>query len=743
MFISSKGYKNFVNGRFFNEGLRLTFSIVFPALVLGYFGHLQIGLFISIGALILSITDSPGPINHRLNGMLVAIVITTVVSLGINFIYPALSWLILFFLVFGFIFSMLAVFGARAAGIGIASLLAAILAMHQPDKDFSILWKTFYQFCGSLWFLIISLVSYRIRPYKIVQQVMGEFVQDVSKYLHERAKFYAPEQDYDGINKVLLDLQVHIQQQQAVVSEMLYKTRALVNESTHKGRVLMKIYIDLVQLLESIMTSFHSYETLHKVFDETQFLGEIKVNLHLIGNELYDLGIALKSEKKMLIDPQLASYRAALKNNYEQLKQTKMQAENLEAFVTLGRIVKNIERMNMQVESLQRYTSYDKSITVKEKGKLPNENYAEKNDIRLSLFFSNLSFSSNIFRHSIRVALALIVGLIVARWLDVGHGYWVLLTIVVILKPAYSLTKQRNKDRIFGTVLGLLLAFLILIIAPGTYVSLALIIIFMIVSFTFMRTNYFVNVLFMTAFIILFFFINYPANIGSLLVNRFIDTIAGSSIAFVASLFLVPVWEKEEIMNSVKLTLIGQSNYLDLFVRIFQDGEKVRMPEIRKKRRELLVQQANISGAFSRMLSEPKRFQKNACELQQFVAMSHILSSQFAALSYYHNYNKNSYHSTDLNPIATASKQHLRNAVSLIQNQFPAPVTTDEAELAALVRDINRPLLQARAQEIEQGVVDSPNKRLLIHSQAITAQFYSIFTTTSDIFFTVKSMKKG
>ncbi len=742
MLITNKAYNNFINGRFFNEGLRLTFSIVLPALFFGFLGYLQIGLFLSIGALLVSVTDSPGPINHRFNGMLVTIITTTVVSLFINLIYPALGLLLIFFLVFGFLFSMLAVFGARAAAIGIASLLAAILAMHQPDKDFSIIWKTVYQLCGAIWYLCISILSYRIRPYKIVQQVMGEFVQDLSKYLHERAKFYDKNADLSAVNQHLLEQQVHIQQQQATLSEMLYKTRALVNESTHKGRVLMKIYIDLVQLLESIMTSFHSYNILHNVFDKTEVLAEIKANLHLLGNELFDLGIALKAERRVRLQPVLEEHRLALKAKYDTLRKTQMQAGNLEAFVTLGRIIKNVERMSMQVEDLQVYSSYDKSIVTRKPGHLPNENYAEKNDIRFSLLINNLSFASNIFRHSIRVALALVVGLAVARSLAIGHGYWVLLTIAVILKPAYSLTKQRNKDRILGTVLGLLLAFLILLLAPGKYVLLALIIFFMLISFTFLRTNYFVNVLFMTAFIILFFFISFPANIGSLLVDRFIDTLIGSGIALIASLFIVPVWEKQEILNSVKLLLIGQSNFLDVFIRIFEKGEKVSMQEIRKSRRELLVSQANVSGAFSRMLSEPKRFQKNASQIQQFVAMSHILSSQFAALSYYHNYNRNKYYSAALLPVTTASKQHLRNAVSILQSQFPAPVALLDEEVAEMVRSINKPYLQARAEEIEQGIFESANKGLLIHSQAITAQFYSIFTSTKDIYYCIDSMRK-
>ena len=35
-----------------------------------------------------------------------------------------------------------------------------------------------------------------------------------------------------------------------------------------------------------------------------------------------------------------------------------------------------------------------------------------------------------------------------------SHSYWILLTIVVILKPNFSMTKQRYNDRLIGTLIG-------------------------------------------------------------------------------------------------------------------------------------------------------------------------------------------------------------------------------------------------------------------------------------------------
>ena len=74
-----KEYKSFINSYYLGEGLRITTGAVLPALLLNYFGLLSIGVLVSLGAVCVSGSDSPGPIQHRRNGMQVCTVIIFVV----------------------------------------------------------------------------------------------------------------------------------------------------------------------------------------------------------------------------------------------------------------------------------------------------------------------------------------------------------------------------------------------------------------------------------------------------------------------------------------------------------------------------------------------------------------------------------------------------------------------------------------------------------------------------------------
>ena len=62
-------------------------------------------------------------------------------------------------------------------------------------------------------------------------------------------------------------------------------------------------------------------------------------------------------------------------------------------------------------------------------------------------------------RFAARLALAMMAGALVARSLGgEQHGNWVLLTIAVVMRAGYGLTRQRRDDRVIGTLIGCVLA---------------------------------------------------------------------------------------------------------------------------------------------------------------------------------------------------------------------------------------------------------------------------------------------
>jgi uncharacterized membrane protein YccC len=96
------------------------------------------------------------------------------------------------------------------------------------------------------------------------------------------------------------------------------------------------------------------------------------------------------------------------------------------------------------------------------------------------------------------VTIALLLGYIVSRFdiLGIGHSYWILITIIAILKPAYATTKHRNLLRLFGTLAGAILAYIILYFIGEPTTLLIILLVSMIICFSLLKSNYFWAVLF-------------------------------------------------------------------------------------------------------------------------------------------------------------------------------------------------------------------------------------------------------
>src|SRR5690606_32362546 len=112
-------------------------------------------------------------------------------------------------------------------------------------------------------------------------------------------------------------------------------------------------------------------------------------------------------------------------------------------------------------------------------------------DIDFKKLRENLTLKSNLFRHSVRMSIVMGIGYMVSLIFDVGsHSYWILLTIMVILKPGFSLTKERNFQRLVGTIVGGLIGALLLLVVKDETSLFILLLLFMVATFSVMRINY-------------------------------------------------------------------------------------------------------------------------------------------------------------------------------------------------------------------------------------------------------------
>lgn len=728
-----KEYRRFINSHYLADGVRITAGVLLPSLIFGYFGYLQTGIFLSLGAVCASITDNPGPIHHRRNGLFACCGIIFIVALLVGFSLQQ-TWLFMIVLpVLCFFFSMIGVYGARVAAIGIAALLVMVMMTHEGLKGWQVVYFAAYIFAGGIWYTLLSLLLYSIRPYKLIQQVMGEYVLAAAKYLRARAEFYATDVNIDNCYENLMQSQSDVQQNQELIAELLFKTRSVVKESTHTSRILMMVFLDVSDLLERTMASHLDYKKLHAYFDDTNILTEYREIILTLANELDEIAISLSSGRASDYDPRIDKDLVEEREHLQQLRLKMLNPSNLEGFISLRHILDSIDDIAARIRTLHQYTSYDHKLrNIKINTPDPSK-YVTRQTIDPQQFLSNLSLQSNIFRHSLRISIAAVAAYLLGHLLPFGHGYWILLTVIVIIKPGYSLSKQRNIERLTGTLIGVAIGWGILYFVKNNTAILVLLAICMIGGFSFMRWKYLVSVVMITMYLLFMFHILEPNDFNVVVEDRIIDTVFGCVVGFLASFLLPPIWERQQIGELMQQVIKDITDYFESVAYVFT-GQPYDKQVSKEKRKHAWVSLANVSDAFTRMLSEPKSKRRDSKEFHRFVVSSHMLVSHMATLSYYADSLKPEYIMEDYQPLIKASITELETAGKLLANpDFNTPQKISDNPQALLDMKINA-LMQTRQQELQQGQMESSDsKRYLSTFKSITDQFYFVYKTSQDL----------
>ncbi|MFD2527101.1 FUSC family membrane protein [Flavihumibacter stibioxidans] len=713
-------YKKYSSSYYVSEGVRLTAGVMIPLLAASYLGQLQAGIALGLGAMCVGLTDNTGPIHHRVNGMVATLLLIFVLTLvtGLSMQH---SWLLAVLIsVMGFACSMIGVYGIRAASVGSAGLLVMILSIDERYDTEQVVRNALLVSAGGVFYLVMSLLLYRLRPYRLIQQALGDSLLSTADYLRSRARFYEDEVDYDKTYKLVLEQQVQVHNKQNLVREMLFKTRDIVRESTHKSRILMMIFLDSVDLFERIMTSQQDYRQLHEMVDESGLIPEFRDYIGRLAAEAESIGLALQEGRTSMPDPALREKLIALDRDFRNARTSVMDDSNIEGFISLRHILDSLKDLTHRLETLHRYTSFDKKISDNFSRQIDYTKFVSPSDFNLKLLVNNLSVSSNIFRHSVRVSLALLAGFFLSRVLPFGHGYWILLTILVILKPAYSLTKQRNVERLTGTFFGAVLGALILWLVRDDRLLVSVMILGMIIAYSMIRLKYLVSVVAMTAYVLIAFHFLKPGDFTEVLRDRLIDTFAGSAIAFIATFAVPPKWEHEQILELLRHAIRANASYFSFISKPFL-GQPLTNLDYKLNRKEAFVRLANLSDAFQRMLNEPRRQQKKIQVIHQLVVSNHMLASHIATLSSYRKL-ADTYASEKFLPIVDASCGHLKCAEELLSEEA-YPVKLLSAEENFVIRDELRQLLEIRLAELAAGSLETATRRKFSELKTLADQF--------------------
>lgn len=730
--------KKFIDSTHFTNALKVTFSAVVPALYFSYLGNFSMGFTIALGAILTYPSDIPSSLKHKVNGMLVATFAVAAMNLIINLVqpYPVLFYPTLVFLIF--LLSMISVYGQRATMVSFSGLLAISLAFAHLHSGWEILKYSGLLLSGGLFYLVISLLFFYVRPHRYIQLQIAQGILVTAKYLKLRGDLWELNSDRKEITKKQLHFQVELNAIHENIREVLIRNRTNVG-SSNQNRKMLITFISLVEIMELAIATSFDHNKLHQKFDDHP-----KV-LATYQNLAYQLAACLKNVGKSIEDGKLYSSKHNLLNELQKLESAIEDYEKqlsieqaAEGSLMLTNMLHYAEKQVEKIKTIER--AFVQNIPANEfKGRDKDlEKFISPNTYLWSTLIENLSFSSTVFRHSSRLTITILLGFIIGQILPFQNTYWILLTIVVIMRPGYGLTNERTYHRIFGTLLGGAIAFGVLLFIHDTAITASLAIIAMLLGFTYTPSNYKIGATFVTIYVVFIYAILTP-NIIDVVQYRILDTCVGALLAFLANSLIWPSWEFLSLSKFISKAITANRNYLNQISILYNEKGEVTTA-YRLARKEAFVDIGNLMASFQRMIQEPKSKQNKLQQVYKLTVVNHSLLSSLASLGTYIQSHKTTQASEAFNEVVNAALQNLDAAILMLNNDTIAIQNIELVDDNLKMRFIE--LNKIREREIKSNSIDDEAdfKSKMQEAQLVIEQLIWLTSLSENIFKITKTL---
>jgi uncharacterized membrane protein YccC len=220
----------------------------------------------------------------------------------------------------------------------------------------------------------------------------------------------------------------------------------------------------------------------------------------------------------------------------------------------------------------------------------------------LNRFLANCSWSSVYARHAIRLTVAVTIADIAQHLLPLEHAQWILLSVILVLRPDFSTTFTRGVSRVMGTVAGAILASVIAAFHPNdtTYVTLA--IVFAGLAFALFNVSYAIYSMAITGYVVYMLAFGGAVEHTSA-IDRVIATALGGTLALVAYA-VWPAWSRVHVGDDLADLVDAQRKYIGLVLRAFAQPE-VDDDAVRAAQFSAWRARSNAEASVDSMAGEP------------------------------------------------------------------------------------------------------------------------------------------
>ncbi len=742
MILPTSQLQRFFYSHYFFGGLRQATGVLLPALVLsGVFGWHAAGFVAAVGAACVAILDQPGgPRRYGINGMFAALCLgsATTALTGLASSHVLAIWLVVPALCFGF--SMLTVYGKHGGLLGFACLLIMTLTLRTPLTPADVLQHTLTSFLGGAFYLLYSAAAHRLLWHREEQQALSVALFATADYIAARARFYDIHQDLDDSYRKLIRRQALMTEAHQAARDMVLREQPR-GAATHADRLrqgLLNLFVDMINLLDSMVATHTDYATLRRALPDSDILLFVRDAMIKLAANVDGLALNVARNRRHRVRNSVKAELRALEFELQQLREGGMPQSDPELYALLVQVLRRLRNMTRQVDRMA-----DHSVnpvppqTDPVRASQSLNRFLTRQKWRADLLTRNLDRRSAHFRYALRVAVAALLAMVVGALLAhaplvsaldpgmAGHGYWIVLTVLIIMKPGFALTRQRNGWRLTGTLIGCGLSLLLFSLVENPLAFLFILVASSVLGYSLVQVNYTLSAMFNTLFVLLVFHFLAPGS-NAVVGERLADTVIGSILALTCS-YILPSWERNTLGELAHALRAANQAFLQAGLdhvracRAARAAGAADAPEPgeadvrwRLARKNVHIAFSNFASAFYRMMDEPVSRQRHVPELNRLLIQNHTLASQIAAVIPHL-------------ALIDGEPEGIRQALAATQDALagreaaPPNVIETEGDYATIAYPLRQMIKAARRIDEEMRALDAPARPAATRSRAAAA----------------------
>jgi uncharacterized membrane protein YccC len=618
--MASNQFKQLFFSQYITNGVEVAVGVGAVTLGIGAVFGVPVAATAASGAICVSIVDLPGPVRLKALQLVSATLLTTLISFIFSYarlnVWTELGGVFLISLFGG----MLNAFGKKALALSFVCVFALVLGIGTPKAPGQEIEHALRFGGGAALYAIYAFIMASVLRYRTKHQALAEAMFELANYLDAKSAFF--ERDAD-INKCYGDLvaeQVNLVDKQQNARDLVFRH---LGSARHVR--LATILIGLLDVSERVFSSHTNYTAIHEHFADADVTMLIRDLIRKSAIDLRHLGYGVlrgrDARRAVIYKAELIAigHELARLNGCTPDGKERVALDALDGvFARIVAAIGLIEELHHLVHAKPGDRPLPENLAL-----LP---FLSNMSFPPAVLWKELRFTSPVFRFSVRLTLAMAVGFGLSQFLPYStHSYWILLTVAVILRANYSVTKQRRNDRILGTLLGCLFIALLLHFRPGYALEVVVMFFALGVAHAFATIKYRYTAAAACVMAVLqVHFLNPGAPFA--IDERLIDTLVGALLAFAAS-YVLPSWEHLSMTRLISDLLKAHARYVTVV-----SAEDTPDVQYRLARKNLFDTIALTSAAFRRMLLEPRAHQRAVTLINDFITTSYSFASNMAAL---------------------------------------------------------------------------------------------------------------